>query len=94
VSRRRHSKKEIENAIRYAELNGWRVEERHGGHAWGRMYCPFNDSECRCGDFCCVSIWSTPRDSTDHANALRRVVNHCIRNKREMENKNAQGGDE
>ncbi len=63
--RRRHKEKVIEAALAHAEVKGWRVEPA-SGHAWGRMYCPFNDAECRCGEFCIVSIWSTPRNAANH----------------------------
>ena len=39
--------------------------------------CPYNDSECRCGEFCIASIWSTPRNLGNHARQIRRVVDHC-----------------
>ena len=58
-----HPRKEIEEALRYAEEHGWRVEQG-GIHAWGRIYCPYNDPECRCGEFCITSIWSTPRNAS------------------------------
>ncbi len=76
MARSRHPCKEIEAALRYAELHGWRVEQG-GSHAWGQIYCPFNSRDCRCGDFCRVSIWSTPRSPENHAKAIRRVVAHC-----------------
>lgn len=57
-----HSKKEVEDALR---------------HAWGRIYCPYNDDECRCGEFCITSVWSTPKNPGNHARALRRVVDNC-----------------
>jgi hypothetical protein len=85
VYRAGHAKKEIEEALRYAESSGWRIEVRQGGHCWGRMYCPFNDEQCRCGNFCVVSIWSTPRDAGNHAKDLRRVVDNCARKKAELE---------
>ena len=59
VARVRHPKKDVEEALRHAEGNGWRVEVG-GSHAWGKLYCPYNDAECRCGEFCITSIWSTP----------------------------------
>lgn len=78
MPRSRHPDKDIEAALRFAEERGWWL--RIGGsHAWGRMYCPYNDKECRCGEFCVVSIWSTPRNPANHARALRRVVESCIR---------------
>ncbi|AWH21278.1 hypothetical protein [Stenotrophomonas sp. ZAC14D2_NAIMI4_6] len=78
MPRSRHPDKDIETALRFAEERGWWL--RIGGsHAWGRIYCPYNDKECRCGEFCVVSIWSTPRNPANHARALRRVVENCIR---------------
>ncbi len=35
-----HSKKEIEDALAYAEALGWRIKSGGKGHAWGKMYCP------------------------------------------------------
>jgi len=77
MTRRRHPKKEIEDAIRYAEQHNWRIEIG-GGHAWGKMYCPLNDQTCRCGEFCITSINSTPRSPANHAKQIRRVVDNCI----------------
>lgn len=76
MPRKRHANKDIESAAAYAEVKGWRIENRKG-HAWGRMYCPFNDMDCRCGDFCVVSIWSTPRNTVIHARQIRRIVDNC-----------------
>lgn len=76
MARRKHPKAPIEAALKHAESKGWRVEQG-GGHAWGRMYCPFNDRECRCGDFCITSIWSTPRNAHNHARQIRRAVDKC-----------------
>lgn len=76
--RRSHPDKDIEAALRHAERYGWTVEPG-GSHAWGRMYCLDNDEACRCGEFCIVSIWSTPKNAANHARALRRVVDRCIR---------------
>ncbi len=71
-----HPKKEIAAAIEYARSKGWRVVEG-GSHAWGQMYCPYNDKECRCGEFCRTSIWSTPKNPGNHAKQLRRAVDNC-----------------
>ncbi len=76
--RKRHPDPDIEAAIAYAEGEGWRVKV--GGsssHAWGTMYCPHNDPDCRCGEFCITSIWSSPRNPQNHAKQLRRVVDRC-----------------
>jgi hypothetical protein len=77
MPRAKHPKKEVEEAVAYAESEGWRVEVG-GGHAWGKIYCPYNDDECRCGVFCITCVWSTPRDAGNLANKLKRVVNNCI----------------
>jgi hypothetical protein len=74
--RRRHPDREIENALQFAELNGWRVVPG-GSHAWGRMYCPTLSDTCRCGAFCITSVWSTPRNAGGHSRFLRRVVLNC-----------------
>ena len=71
-----HPKKDIEQALGYAEAHGWRVVTG-GSHAWGRIYCPYKDDACRCGEFCITSVWNTPRSAGNHAKALRRVVDNC-----------------
>ncbi|WP_448215322.1 hypothetical protein [Endozoicomonas sp. 2B-B] len=77
MPRKKHPNKEIEAALKYAESKGWRIEVGCS-HAWGRLYCPFNNAECRLGEFCISSIYSTPRDTTKHARQIRRIVDHCI----------------
>ena len=76
MARSPHPKKEIEAALRHAESQGWRVETG-GSHAWGKLYCPYNNDGCRCGEFCIACIWSTPKNPGNHARAIRRVVDHC-----------------
>lgn len=73
----KHPNKEINAAIEYAISKHWEIKVG-GGHCWGKMYCPFNDEECRCGEFCVTSIWSTPRSPENHAKALRRVIDKCV----------------
>jgi hypothetical protein len=80
MARRTHSKPDIEAALKYVEQNGWRVE-LGGSHAWGKIYCPYNDKECRCGTFCISSIWSTPKSSENHAKQIRRIVDNCTSHK-------------
>lgn len=84
MARARHSKKEVEDALRHAEANGWRVEVG-GSHAWGKIYCPYNDDECRCGEFCITSVWSTPKNPGTHAKQLRRAVDNCTTHKAKTE---------
>ena len=80
--RRRHPNKEIEAAVPYAETHGWTVLLLKG-HAWGKIMCPWNDAECRCGTFCQKSIWSTPKTPENMAAQLRRAVDGCVRLQRE-----------
>jgi hypothetical protein len=71
--RPRHTNKEIEKAICYAEEKRW-VYQKAGrsAHAWGRLLCPFNES-----GGCMMSIWSTPRNTQAHANQIIRNVERC-----------------
>lgn len=80
MARSSHPKKDIEAALRHAESQGWRVEVG-GSHAWGKIYCPYNDDGCRCGEFCIACIWSTPKNPGNHARAILRVVDNCTFNK-------------
>jgi len=86
MARLPHSKKEIEESLKYAESHGWRIDVG-GSHAWGRIYCPYNDDECRCGEYCIASVWSTPRNAGSHARALRRVVDNCRTHRNQTEAK-------
>ncbi len=78
MARRRHPNPDVEAALAHAERKGWRVIPG-GSHAWGRIYCPFNDASCRCGLHCIASIWSTPRNPDTFARQVRRLVDNCIR---------------
>lgn len=77
--REKHPHKEIEAALCYAEEKGWTVVEC-SGHPWGSLRCPNNRSDCRCGLFCQMSIWSTPGNPEGHARQLRQKVDGCIYN--------------
>jgi len=78
MPRKCHPNPEIEAAVAYAEAKGWHIKTGRGrAHAWGTMMCPNNDSDCRCGEFCITSIWSTPKNPTAHARQLRRVMDNC-----------------
>lgn len=84
MARKSHPNKEIESALAHAEGHGWRVSVG-GGHAWGKIYCPYNDETCRCGEFCITSIWSTPKSADNHAKQIKRVVDNCTTRKLELE---------
>lgn len=64
VSRDRHLKKEIADALRNAERAGLRVTEVHRGHRRGEVRC----------DACQENrgVWTTPRDSAIHAKQIDR----------------------
>ena len=49
MARATHPNRAVEDALRHAEANEWRVQVG-GSHAWGKIYCPYNDEECRCGE--------------------------------------------
>jgi hypothetical protein len=76
MARKKHPKPEVETALRHAEAHGW-VVVSGGSHAWGKMYCPYNDVDCRCGEHCISSIWSTPKNPGTLGRQLRRVVDNC-----------------
>lgn len=81
ANRKRHPAKDIEAVIKFAESKGWRiVSAGSSAHCWGRMLCPFGDKneKCRCGEFCSVSIWSSPRSAVNHAKQLRKAIEKCI----------------
>ncbi len=76
ADRKKHPKSDVEDALKHAEANGWRVED--GRAHWGIMYCPTNDAVCGCNEFCKTSINGTPRDPATHAKQIRRVVDRCV----------------
>ncbi len=79
MARNKHPNKHIEAALRYAESKDWRVvESGKSAHAWGKLYCPHDNPDCRCGEFCKLSIASTPRSPENHANMIIRRVDGCI----------------
>lgn len=86
MRRPKHSKKEVEEALKHAELQGWTIETG-GGHCWGKIYCPYNDAECRCGEFCITSVWSTPKNPGNHADQLYRVVKNCSTHRAKIQTK-------
>jgi hypothetical protein len=71
AKRKRHTSKEVEKVVAYAESLGWRVVEG-SGHAWAYLYCPRAD---RSG--CKIGVWSTPRSAENHARQIRRQVDSC-----------------
>lgn len=71
MARSRHSDKDVEEAVCYAESAGWRIEMSKG-HPWARMLCEFSD---RSG--CIFSIWSTPKSGSQEAKRIRKLVDKC-----------------
>ncbi len=71
--RSKHPNKEIEEAIAYAEEHGW-VYKGSGksAHAWGKLLCPLHAREGHK-----MSIWSTPRNTFNHAQQIKHFVDKC-----------------
>lgn len=65
--------KEIEEAIIYAEKKGWAYKDSgKSAHAWGKLLCPLHAREGHK-----MSIWSTPRNTFNHAQQIKRLVDKC-----------------
>ena len=62
----------------------WCFVKTGGSHAWGKMYCPYNDEECRCGLHCITSIWSTPKNPGNFAKQSRRVADNCTTHRKTL----------
>ena len=83
---KKHPHKEIQDAIAYAIENGWQIKKTNSSsHSWGILRCPNNDPKCRCGEFCSQSIWSTPKNLSNHAKQIKRIVNNCIYKKNDQQ---------
>jgi hypothetical protein len=66
VSRGRHPKKEVAEALRRAQDVGLSIVEIHRGHRWGEVRClPCEASR---------DVWSTPRDPGTHAKQIDRFA--------------------
>lgn len=72
MGRPRHPNKHIEEAIQYAEDQGWRVEAPVNGPNWGFIYCPH---AARGG--CSWGVYSTPVNPENHAKKLKRNIDRC-----------------
>jgi len=73
MARPRHSKKDIEVAVAYAESMGWRFEKASArAHIWGTLLCPLAEREG-----CKFSVLSTPKSPRNHAEHIRRAVDRC-----------------
>ena len=82
MARKQHTSKEIEREIQFAEKKGWRLRPPgKSAHCFGILMCPHNDKDCRCGVYCQVSVWGTPKNPSNDARKIRRVVENCIHQK-------------
>lgn len=68
--RPRHTDKEVEDAIQYAETKGWRCDYPRGH--WGRLFCAHADREG-----CQVGVSGTPKNPGTHARQLKRAIDRC-----------------
>lgn len=81
MNRKKHPRKKIEQILRYAEEKGWSIEKAEGkGHVWCRIKCPYGETNpnCRCGQYCINSVWSTPQNEDVHARQLKGKIDKCI----------------
>ena len=78
LRRKKHTSKEIEAVILELEALGWSLIEGKG-HCWGILRCPANDQDCRCGLFCQMSVWSTPKNPQQHAKKLLKKALACVK---------------
>jgi len=88
MARNKHKSKEIEETLKYAEMNGWTivVHNKSKSHAWGVMQCANNNTNCWNGIHCSTSIWSTPKNTHNHARQLKKIVDKCLfKDKKESE---------
>ena len=72
VTRARHPKKEVEDALTQLEEAKWTITATSSGHRWGVARCSESN---RAG--CQVSIWSTPRNPGSHARQLLQKLDRC-----------------
>lgn len=73
MARSRHPKKEIEDALTYAEELGWRVYKSNArAHSWGTIWCPFANRQG-----CIFVVYGTPKNAQNFAIKLRKVVSKC-----------------
>ena len=66
VSKGRHPKNAVNDALTAAETAGLQVVEVHRGHRWGMLVCPVCGAD--------RAVFSTPRDADTHAHELIRFV--------------------
>jgi hypothetical protein len=70
LARRRHQKKEVQEAIAYAIKRGWVLVPSKGhGHCWGYLQCPTGEDD--------VAIYTTPKNAGNHAKHIVRAVIRC-----------------
>jgi hypothetical protein len=69
MARPRHPKREVEDAVAYAEGKNWTL--RKMGH-WGRLFCAHADR-----DGCQVGVNGTPKNAGAHARHIKRAVDRC-----------------
>ena len=87
MSRSRHPKKAVEQAVQYAEARGWRVELSSGkGHTWGKLFCPHSNR-----DGCILGVYCTPRNEDNHARQLRSKIDRCHHAKEDDQTEPADG---
>lgn len=74
---RKHQHKKMREALKYAKEKGWSIEES-SGRSWGTIYCPYKDSNCRKGENCRRSVYTTPKNPENKSRELKRIIRNCI----------------
>lgn len=77
TTRPRHTNKEVEDAVAYAEGLGWTWRKQ--GH-WGRLYCAHADR-----DGCQVGVNGTPKNAGNHARQIVRAIDRCPHTKEQSD---------
>ena len=77
MPRSKHRSKEIEAVVYELECLGW-TTILGNGHAWGIIRCPENSKDCRCGNYCQMSVWSTPKNPEQFTKNLRQKALTCV----------------
>lgn len=73
-----HPDKDIRAAINYALANGWTFNAAgKSAHCFGRLMCGIPQHKDHM-----MSIWSTPKNTLNHARQIIRMVERCSPDKK------------
>ncbi len=78
---RKHQHKKIREVLEYAQEQGWSIQDG-SGRSWGKVLCPYNDNNCRKGEYCLRNVYTTPKNPENKARELKRIIRNCIHSER------------